>query len=72
MNRRTVGIVLLIVGILIFVYATSQISNLPSPMFTPAALQDSLINEPQGTYRVFQVVSALAAVVGGVLIFQKG
>jgi len=71
MNRRTVWIVLLIAGALMFLWATSQISNLPPAMLTPYALQDKLINGPMRMYRLFQIVGTLAAIGGGGLIFSK-
>lgn len=72
MSRRTVGIVLIIVGALVFVWATSQISSLPPAMFTPAQLQDSLIHGPRTMYRISQVLGGIGAIAGGVLLFQKG
>lgn len=71
MDRKTIGIVLLIAGALVFLWATSQISNLPPAMLTPYALQEKLIQGPRGMYRLLQLAGALAAIGGGVLLFLK-
>ena len=71
MSRRAVGIVLIIAGVLVFVWATSQISGLPPAMFTPAQLQEGLISGPRNTYRIFQIIGSIGAIAGGILMFLK-
>ncbi len=70
MDRRTAGIVLLIAGVLVFLWATSQISNLPPAFLMPYEIVKR--NEQTAAmYRLLQIGSALAAIGGGVLIFAR-
>lgn len=69
-DRRTVGIVLIIAGVLAFLWAGSQISNLPSDFLLPRQLQ-AQYHAQANAYRIVQIVGALAAVGGGVIIFRK-
>lgn len=67
LNRRVVGVVLLIAGVLVFLWAMSQISNMPPDFLMPS----QIVRQNQAResmYRTVQVVAALVAVSGGALI----
>lgn len=70
MDRRTVGIVLLIAGVLVFLWAMSQISNLPPAFLMPQAIVEQN-EQKEAMYRLLQIAGAVAAIGGGVLIFAK-
>lgn len=71
MNQRTVGLVLIIAGVLAFLWAGSQISSLPPDFLLPHA-QQARYHAQANAYRIVQVVGALAAIGGGIIIFRQG
>ena len=70
MNRRIGGIVLLIAGVLLFLWAGAQISNFISPALLPFEMVQQQ-EQQAAIYRTLQIVGALAAIGGGGLIFLK-
>lgn len=70
MNLRVVGIVLLIVGVLGFFLAASQIQGQGAAALLPFAVNQA-IESADRTWRAVQIVCALGAIVGGVLLVVK-
>ncbi len=70
MNRRTVGVVLLVAGVLVFLWAMSQISNMPPDFLMPYAIVQRN-HQAAAMYRIVEVIAAVAAVGGGVLALKK-
>jgi Na+/H+ antiporter NhaC len=70
MNLRTVGIILLVGGVLLFFFAVSQMQGQGAAAFLPLAVNQQIAARDQ-QWRLVQILGGLAAIVGGVMIFIK-
>jgi len=70
MNRRSIGIVLIIAGVLLFLWAGAQISNFMPDAMMPYTLKQAQ-EQTRIVYNALQCIGAVAAIGGGILIFLK-
>lgn len=69
---RTWGIVLIVLGILVFMWASQQASNVPN--FSPALVPMEVVrdaNSIRGRYHLFQLLGAGATLGGGALLYLQ-